>query len=175
VLTLRSFRSDITKLSSNLARYGNLLYSEIDKSQTFKAYNSQRTTSEGAPQNQSSLAVYSMRMALVNHKRILERVRRDKEFMQKIQDAKKSKSQLKKDAAAARLAAAAAKRDARAVKAAAKADKAAARLRARLQRTDVGTGREGEKHLLLAHGMLTNSMRVRGARSMRVRGAPRSS
>ena len=70
---------------------------------------------------------------------------------------------VKKDAAAAKLAAAAAKRDARAAKAAAKSDTAAARARARMQRTDVGTGLEGEKHQLLAHGMLTNSMRVRGA------------
>jgi hypothetical protein len=85
------------------------------------------------------------------------------EFVQKTQDAKKTKLQLKKDAAAAKLAAAAAKRDARAAKAAAKSDTAAARVRARMQRTDVGTGREGVDHQLLAQGMLTNSMRVRGA------------
>jgi hypothetical protein len=104
-----------------------------------------------------------MRMVLVNHKRILERLRRDKEFLQQTIDAKKTKKQLRKDAAAAKLAAAAAKRDARAAKAAAKSEKAAARVHERMQRNDVKTGTELAEHQLRAQGMLTNSMRVRGA------------
>jgi len=97
-------------------------------------------------------------------------VRRDKTFKQEAILAKLTKKELKQTAADAKVAAADGRRLARATAAAAKANAAAARLHSKQQRIAdachkgaIGSSESTAELQLKAHGMLTNSKRVRGA------------
>ena len=132
---LRNESSPYSGTSSTLSlQVQTALQTEIDATSTFKAYNVQRTTNEGQAADQKALAVYSKRICLVNHKCIIERVRRDKTFKQEAILVKLTKKELKQTAADAKVAAADVRRLARATAAAAKANAAAARLHSKQQR-----------------------------------------